>query len=54
MSDVTKLSVMQCFTFLNMQLKQHINGNNLENPRQSAYKNGHSTETALLHADHCG
>ena len=31
------------------QLMQHINGNNLENPRQSAYKSGHSTETALLH-----
>ena len=28
---------------------QHINSNNLENPHQSAYKTGHSTETALLH-----
>ena len=28
---------------------QHINSNNLDNPRQSAYKSGHSTETALLH-----
>ena len=27
---------------------QHINSNNLDNPRQSAYKSGHSTETALL------
>ena len=31
------------------QLMQHINSNNLDNPHQSAYKNGHSTETALLH-----
>ena len=31
------------------QLMQHINSNNLDNPRQSAYKSGHSTETALLH-----
>ena len=32
------------------QLMQHIkHSNNLENPRHSAYKNGHSTETALLH-----
>ena len=31
------------------QLMQHINSNNLENPRQSAYKSGHSKETALLH-----
>ena len=30
------------------QLMQHINSNNLDNPRQSAYKSGHSTETALL------
>ena len=28
---------------------QHINTNNLDNPRQSAYKSGHSTKTALLH-----
>ena len=26
----------------------NINSNNLDNPRQSAYKSGHSTETALL------
>ena len=31
------------------QLMQHINSNNLDNPRQSAYKSGQSTETALLH-----
>ena len=31
------------------QLMQHINSNNLDNPRQSAYKSGPSTETALLH-----
>ena len=31
------------------QLIQQINSNNLDNPRQSAYKSGHSTETALLH-----
>ena len=31
------------------QLMQHINSNNLDNPHQSAYKTGHSTETALLH-----
>ena len=31
------------------QLMQHINSNNLDNPRQSAYKSGHSTKTALLH-----
>ena len=31
------------------QLMQHINGNNLDNPRQSAYKSGHSTETTLLY-----
>ena len=31
------------------QLMQHINSNNLDNPHQSAYKTGHSTEPALLH-----
>ena len=31
------------------QLMQHINSNNFDNPRQSAYKSGHSTETALLY-----
>ena len=31
------------------QLMQHINSNNLDNPRQSACKSDHSTETALLH-----
>ena len=31
------------------QFMQHINSNNLHNPHQSAYKTGHSTETALLH-----
>ena len=31
------------------QLKQHINSINLENPRQSAYKSGHTTETTLMH-----
>ena len=30
------------------QLMEHINVNNLDNPHQSAYKPGHSTETALL------
>ena len=30
------------------QLMQHIKSNNLYNPIQSAYKSGHSTETALL------
>ena len=28
---------------------QHINSNNFDNPQQSAYKTGHTTETALLH-----
>ena len=31
------------------QLMQHINSNILDNPHQSAYKTGHSTETALAH-----
>ena len=31
-----------------VQLMQHINSNNLDNPRQSAYKSNHSTKT-LLH-----
>ena len=31
------------------QLMQRINSNNLDNLLQSAYKTGHSTETALLH-----
>ena len=31
------------------QLMQHINSNNLDNPHQSVYKTGHSTETVLLH-----
>ena len=30
------------------QLISHINNNKLDNPHQSAYKPGHSTETALL------
>ena len=30
------------------QLMSHINNNKLDNPHQSAYKPGHSTETALL------
>ena len=30
------------------QLIQHINSNNLDNPRQSAHKSGHSIETTLL------
>ena len=30
------------------QLTSHINNNKLDNPHQSAYKPGHSTETALL------
>ena len=30
------------------QLLEHINVHNLDNPYQSAYKAGHSTETALL------
>ena len=30
------------------QLMPHINNNKLDNPHQSAYKPGHSTETALL------
>ena len=29
------------------QLMQHINKNNLDNPRQSAYKSGHSTKTTM-------
>ena len=28
---------------------QHISSNNLDNPNQSVYKTGHSTETAFLH-----
>ena len=28
---------------------KHINSNNLDNPWQSVYKSGHSTETTLLH-----
>ena len=35
--------------FFVKQIMQHINSNNLDSPRQSAYKSGHSTETALLH-----
>ena len=31
------------------QLLEHINVNNLDNPYQSTYKAGHSTETALLY-----
>ena len=31
------------------QLLEHINANNLDNPYQSAYEAGHSTETALLY-----
>ena len=30
------------------QLTSHINNNKLDSPHQSAYKPGHSTETALL------
>ena len=30
------------------QLTSHINNNKLDNPHQSAYKPGHSTESALL------
>ena len=30
------------------QVTTHINRNTLDNPHQSAYKPGHSTETALL------
>ena len=30
------------------QLRSHINNNKLDNPHQSAYKPGHSTESALL------
>ena len=30
------------------QLMQRMNSNNLDNPQQSAYKTGRSTETALL------
>ena len=32
-----------------IQLMQHINSNNLDDPLQSAYKSGHSMETTLLH-----
>ena len=32
-----------------IQLMEEINSNNLDNPHQSAYKAGHSTETTLLH-----
>ena len=31
------------------QLLEHIHVHNLDNPYQSAYKAGHSTETALLY-----
>ena len=31
------------------QLMQHVGCNNLDNPHQSVYKTGNSTETALLH-----
>ena len=31
------------------RLSTHINENNLAEPMQSAYRPGHSTETALLH-----
>ena len=31
------------------QLMQHINSNNLDNPLQSPYKTGYSTEIPLLH-----
>ena len=34
--------------FVARQLTSHINNNKLDNPHQSAYKPGHSTETALL------
>ena len=39
----------KCLLVVAKQLMQHINSNNLDNPHQSAYKTGHSTETALLH-----
>ena len=32
------------------RLSTHMNQNNLAEPMQSAYRPGHSTETALLHA----
>ena len=31
------------------QLIDHINSKKLDNPRQTAYKSGHSTKTTLLH-----
>ena len=34
------------------QLMSHINNNKLDNPHQSTYKRGHSTETALLSIKH--
>ena len=30
-------------------LRYYIKSNDLDSPQQSAYKTGHSTETALLH-----
>ena len=33
---------------VSQQLTQHLRDNNLEEPQQSAYRKGHSTETALL------
>ena len=34
--------------FVAVQPKEHINTNILENPKQSAYNQDHSTETAIL------
>ena len=33
---------------MSQQLMQHLNANNLLDPFQSAYRHGHSCETALL------
>ena len=51
---VFHLLIMVCFLsklverVVARQLTSHINNNKLDNPHQSAYKPGHSTETALL------
>ena len=43
-----KMFYDQQSTLLFSMTNKNINSNNLDNPRQSAYKSGHSTETALL------
>ena len=54
--ETTLRIIAQCLCFLSKlvervvarQLTSHINNNKLDNPHQTAYKPGHSTETALL------